>query len=284
MSRSRVRQTKDSSIGERRRQPKQCKAFKTIPNFVLARRLFSFYYYLFFFFCCVGVADAVFSLSLPKKYEYLKSMRQTVQRVRARSPALLWSVRHNGFRFLDAGFDYNIRTHMPPPRANSWIKCEQYTSNYYNMFDCVLCTRTQQRQRTLFHRDGSSFRLFAAFAAMTRRQQNTTIPVCKSECQLCDRRLLVITRCHPARKLFLHTEKLDEFHYLVREDQKLRMIQAPVPCFLFNFISTCVVGIVLCDFSLNLPFVSVSAVEYIFDDFNLVCLLVKSACAQVSWH
>lgn len=143
---------------------------------------------------------------------------------------------------------------------------------------------TKASQRTVFHRDGSSFRLFAAFAAMTRRQQNTTIPVCESECQLFDRRLLVITRCHPARKLFLHTEKLDKFHYSVRDDRKLRMIQAPVQCFLVNFISTCVVGIVLCDFSLKLPFVGVSAVEYIFDDFNVVCLLVRSACAQVSWH
>lgn len=63
-----VCQTKDNSIGKRRRQPKQWKPFKTIPNFVLARRFYSY----IDFFCCVGVADAVFFSSLPQKQKRKK--------------------------------------------------------------------------------------------------------------------------------------------------------------------------------------------------------------------
>lgn len=148
-----------------------------------------------FFFGCVGVADVVFfstSLALPAQ----RNMTM-VQRLRSLSSALLWSLWHNGFRFWDAGFDYSIRTHsahMPPPRAKFPNKIRTIHEQLLQyVWLRSMHARTQQRHRRVRIESSCSFRLFAGFVAMTRRQHRTQqYQFASQNVSFFDRRLFVI--------------------------------------------------------------------------------------------
>lgn len=118
MSGARVRQTKDNSIDERRRQRKQWKAFKTIPNFVLGRLCVFIYF---------------FALALPMRFPFASSLPPQKKNIAqadgtagAHSFALLWSFWHNRFRFRDG-----IRLQHTRTYTHASTTCE-FTNNNKN--------------------------------------------------------------------------------------------------------------------------------------------------------